>query len=237
MAGDHEELDRSKEDIRSKQPGDKWLARLLGYAVITGSTMYKLPQIMRIHRARSARGISLLTASLDTANYLFSGAYSFAHHHPISGYGENVPQLVSICIIILQILRYEYGARATFLAACGCTMVAATVAICFAPILLGARIGNALLRSLKASTMAMSLTGTLPQIIQNWKARSAGELSLATSSLGLLGSWVRMYTVLRQLAGDGTMVAAQSVSVLSNSLLVLQIAAYGRPPPARPPRA
>uniref|UniRef100_A0A7S1RAF2 Solute carrier family 66 member 3 n=1 Tax=Alexandrium catenella TaxID=2925 RepID=A0A7S1RAF2_ALECA len=199
--------------------------------------MYKLPQIMRIHRARSAAGISLLGSSMAAADNLFSIAYSLANRHPVSTYGENVPQLATICLIILQILRYEFRVALAPLAACGCGMLAAAGAVCSVHRLLGARAGAALLGAMKASSMALSLTGSLPQVLQNWRARSAGELSLATSSLGLLGSWVRMYTVLKQLAGDKKMVAGQTVSVVSNTTLVLQILLYTRRGGRRRPRA
>mmetsp|Transcript_1988 Transcript_1988/g.4059 ORF Transcript_1988/g.4059 Transcript_1988/m.4059 type:complete len:239 (+) Transcript_1988:73-789(+) len=227
-AGHHDKDAQKKKDAESKGSGDKLLAHILGYAVIVGSTLYKLPQIVRIHRARSATGISLLASSMAAVDNLFSIAYSVANRHPISTYGENVPQFMTICTIILQILRYEYRAPLASLTACGCGMLAVTSTICSVPRLLGARAAAMLLDTMKALAMALSLTGSLPQVLQNLRARSAGELSLATSSLGLLGSWVRMYTVLKQLASDKKMVAAQTVSVVSNTTWVLQILLYSR---------
>lgn len=81
---------------------------------------------------------------------------------------------------------------------------------------------------MKSLAVASSLGSGLPQVLQSLRARSAGELSLATCSLGLLGSSVRMYTVRCQLADDWKIKAEKLVSVCINCTVVLQILVYRR---------
>lgn len=55
-----------------------------------GGSIVKLPQIVKIVRGKSARGLSLASYLLDTGSLVITVAYNIRHEFPWSTYGENV---------------------------------------------------------------------------------------------------------------------------------------------------
>eukprot|EP00747_Dinoflagellata_sp_TGD_P211695 gnl/TRDRNA2_/TRDRNA2_84905_c0_seq2.p1 gnl/TRDRNA2_/TRDRNA2_84905_c0~~gnl/TRDRNA2_/TRDRNA2_84905_c0_seq2.p1 ORF type:complete len:229 (+),score=38.10 gnl/TRDRNA2_/TRDRNA2_84905_c0_seq2:47-733(+) len=225
MGGD-EETDADGTKRRGKKD-DKVVATVLGYLVIVGSTMYKLPQIMRIHKAGSARGVSLAMLSMDSVHYVFTLAYSIFHGHPLSIYGENFAQYASAFTLILQVFRYERRASPAKVARVAAALIAFAATAIRGPALMGKEIGGPLLDVMKSSTMALQF-GSLPQVIQNWRTRSAGELSLVSFSLGSLGGLVRLYTTLAKVGHDRKMALTPLMSAAINLTIVSQILFYRR---------
>jgi mannose-P-dolichol utilization defect 1 len=219
------ELGKQGKRSGSKKP---WLAELLGYCVITGAMIYKVPQVVQIQRARSAKGVNFLTNLQDLASYIFAFSYSYHEGHPFSAYGENLFQGLGTLAICLQILYFEQRGSLLRLAQFGTLAAASSYVLCRAQNFFGEKIGKSLLNTLKSVTVLLSLTGKLPQVLQNFQAKAVGELSLSTSALNALGSFIRIYTVFKQLAGDVLMVSTQSISLAINSTMVFQILYYGR---------
>lgn len=62
----------------------------LGYGILAGSTMVKIPQIIAVLKAGSAEGLSPLSIELETLGYCISAAYGFLLGLPFSAYGEVV---------------------------------------------------------------------------------------------------------------------------------------------------
>lgn len=223
-----EELDAKEISIEQDERQRKPLAVCLGYVMIVGSTFYKLPQIVQIHHARSARGVSMSAALMDAIGNVFQTAYSVGHRHPLSTYGENASQFVATFMILLQIFWYEHGFSAGALARHSVAFLSASIGACCAPGYMSRVAATAVLDAMKVTTVVLSLTSTLPQIFQSWRARSVGQLSLTTNGIGFAGTLIRMYTTLAQLGDDRKMVVAQMLSVLTKCVIFGQILAYGR---------
>lgn len=207
--------------------GNTTLADALGFSIVLGAALYKLPQVIHIQQARSARGLSLISVAAEAVGSTLGFAYSASQGHPISTYGETLAQLIAGMVIVLQILRYEHRKSLQMLGRylAGGTFTA--MVACRGWILLGDEGRQATLRAMKLGEVLLALGARIPQVLANWRASSAGELSLATNMLGLVGCLVRGYTVFaQQLAGDTLMVASVVASVLSNSVLVAQILVY-----------
>merc|ERR1712029_82489 len=66
------------------------LSRSLGTAIVAGSTMVKLPQILKIIGNGDAAGLSFLGVLLELLAVTANGAYSFSQGFPFSAYGESV---------------------------------------------------------------------------------------------------------------------------------------------------
>ena len=62
----------------------------MGYAVIAGSMLFKVPQAVRIFRKKSAEGLSASMYILETAGIAMSLAFSMKNAFPFSTYGEAV---------------------------------------------------------------------------------------------------------------------------------------------------
>lgn len=62
----------------------------LGYGILAGSTMVKLPQVAAVVRARSAAGLSPLAFELETLGLVIAVTYGFLMGLPFSAFGETV---------------------------------------------------------------------------------------------------------------------------------------------------
>lgn len=58
------------------------LAKCLGYAMVVGGALVKLPQIVKIISAASATGLSLPSVVLDLAGVTATTAYNFDQQYP-----------------------------------------------------------------------------------------------------------------------------------------------------------
>jgi mannose-P-dolichol utilization defect 1 len=62
----------------------------LGFGIIAGSTLVKLPQVATVLRARSAEGLSPLSFELETLGLAIAATYGFAFRLAFSAFGESI---------------------------------------------------------------------------------------------------------------------------------------------------
>lgn len=79
------------------------LSTAMGYVIIAGSMLFKVPQAVRIFRKKSAEGLSASMYILETAGIAMSLAFSMKNAFPFSTYGEAV-------FILLQNVAIMAGA-------------------------------------------------------------------------------------------------------------------------------
>lgn len=77
-------------DIHSTECLKLALSKLLGVGIIAGGAVVKVPQILTVLSAKSARGLSLSSYLLDTAATAITVAYNVRNGFPLSTYGEMV---------------------------------------------------------------------------------------------------------------------------------------------------
>ena len=65
------------------------LSKIAGISIITGASILRVPQIMRIYKNKSTEGISPSMFYLDNIIMLQTLGFSLAHKIPFSVYGEN----------------------------------------------------------------------------------------------------------------------------------------------------
>lgn len=58
------------------------LAKCLGYGMVLGGSLVKLPQILKIFAASSAAGLSLPSVVLDLTGVTATTAYSYDQRYP-----------------------------------------------------------------------------------------------------------------------------------------------------------
>ncbi|BEJ05155.1 hypothetical protein CcaverHIS641_0209720 [Cutaneotrichosporon cavernicola] len=90
------------------------LSKGLGFGIVLGGSIVKVPQIMKIVRSGSARGLSLSAYILETASYAISLAYASRSRFPFSTYGENFFITIQNIIITLMILHYNKPKGSTY---------------------------------------------------------------------------------------------------------------------------
>merc|ERR1712060_413026 len=82
-----------------------------------------------------------------------------------------------------------------------------------------------ILATLQSMQVVISIASRLPQIIQNFKNGSTGQLSSITLFLFFAGSLARVFTSLQE-APDLILIVSAGVAAFFNSLLFLQVIIY-----------
>lgn len=193
------------------------LSKCLGYGMIVGGSLVKLPQIIKIASAQSAEGLSIASVFLDLAGVTATTAYNYDQQYPFSSYGEGVFLMFETALILLLALRYSgRGGVASIFAAVYAALCAALFAKTFPSTLLWW--GQVL-------ATPVVITGRLWQALENYRAGHTGQLSLVTQSLLLLGCLARIFTSITE-TGDSAIILSFTLASAANAILVTQVLWY-----------
>lgn len=218
------------------------LSKVLGLGIVVGGSIVKVPQILKIVRAKSARGVSLGSYLLDTSSLLLVVGYNYRSAFPFSTYGqlsrapspeaepltpsvfhagENVFLLVQNLVIISLILLLSHHPQALLLA------VASLVASAAAIFALASSdfVSLSQLRTLFALSIPLALAAKLPQILQNHRRRSTGQLSAFLVINSLAGCLARVFTTATE-TGDHVIWWSFVGASALNGVLALQMLAF-----------
>ncbi|KAF9485913.1 mannose-P-dolichol utilization defect 1 protein [Pholiota conissans] len=203
------------------------LSKGLGIGIVLGGSIMKVPQILLITSARSARGLSLPAYFLETASYAITLAYAVRHDFPFSTYGENLFLTIQNTIITLLILVYSPTPprsltspgtpKSQTVAFTGVGLAAGGIALCVVP--------DDILGFLQLTTLPLSLFSKLPQIRQNARARSTGQLSAFAVISQIAGCLARLFTTAQEV-GDLLVSAGFALALLLNLILGAQLWMY-----------
>ncbi|KAL1315578.1 hypothetical protein HN51_017582 [Arachis hypogaea] len=197
------------------------ISKLLGYAIVAASTTVKLPQIMKILKHQSVRGLSMISFELEVVGYTIALAYCLHKGLPFSAYGELLFLLIQALILVAIIYYYSRPLRTT-------TWIRALIYCAVAPTILAGQIDPFLFEALYASQHAIFLFARIPQILKNFSNRSTGELSFLTSLMNSAGSMVRVFTSLQENAPK-SVVMGSAIGVATNFTILSQILFYQKP--------
>jgi mannose-P-dolichol utilization defect 1 len=160
---------------------------------------------------------------LETLAYAITLAYSFRNNFPFSTYGENFFLTLQNIVITMLIIRYP-SSRLTRapnttpqLALATALTVVSGVALYVAPI--------STLAALQMATIPLSLFSKIPQIRQNARARSTGQLSAFAVISQIAGCLARLFTTAAEV-GDLILTAGFALALLLNVVLGIQMWTY-----------
>lgn len=203
------------------------LSKVLGWAVITGSSLVKVPQIINVVKSHSAEGLSNTSLALESVAFLITVAYCFCRQFPFSTYGESVFILfqdVVIAALIANLSRVSHAVTGAAIAA-------------FAAVLWGLLFGGFVpapaLAFAQLCTIPVFTVSKIPQIWLNFKNGSTGQLSLITFALNFAGSAARIFTTLSELS-DTIMLISSILGFTLNGIITAQILWYWKISPAAP---
>ncbi|XP_057423436.1 mannose-P-dolichol utilization defect 1 protein homolog 2 [Lotus japonicus] len=197
------------------------ISKLLGYAIVAASTTVKLPQILKILKHQSVRGLSMLSFELEVVGYTIALAYCLHKGLPFSAYGELLFLLIQALILVAIIYYYSRPVRTA-------TWIRALLYSAAAPTILAGQIDPFLFEALYASQHAIFLCARIPQIWQNFSNRSTGELSFLTSFMNFGGSMVRVFTTIQENAPKSVLLG-YAIGVATNFTILSQIVLYQKP--------
>ncbi|TFK45351.1 mannose-P-dolichol utilization defect 1 protein [Heliocybe sulcata] len=184
----------------------------------------KVPQLLLILRAHSARGLSLPSYILETLAYAITLAYSFRNAFPFSTYGENLFLTLQNAIITLLILYYRPSLSSSRQSNKTSQLLTASF-ITFASGLALYLVPSDALSLLQLSTLPLSLFSKLPQITQNHRAQSTGQLSAFAVFSQIAGCLARLFTTATEV-GDILVTAGFALALLLNCVLGAQLWMY-----------
>ncbi|KAK2714204.1 hypothetical protein QYM36_008686 [Artemia franciscana] len=85
------------------------ISKCLGYGIIAGSLMVKLPQIIKISGNKSGKGINMLSICLEIFCITATMAYSFRNEFPFSAWGESLFLGLQTAIVAALVIFYGEG--------------------------------------------------------------------------------------------------------------------------------
>ncbi|XP_052203216.1 mannose-P-dolichol utilization defect 1 protein homolog 2-like [Diospyros lotus] len=197
------------------------VSKLLGYCIVAASTTVKLPQILKILKHQSVRGLSVVAFELEVIGYTIALAYCLHKGLPFSAYGELAFLLIQ-AIILVAIIYYYSQPVGTM------TWVRALFYCTVAPTVLAGQIDPILFEALYASQHAIFIFARVPQIWENYTNKSTGELSFLTSLMNFGGSMVRVFTSIQEKAPT-SVVLGYVIGIMTNGTILSQIIIYRKP--------
>ncbi|KAJ7594592.1 hypothetical protein C8J56DRAFT_927132 [Mycena floridula] len=194
------------------------ISKGLGLGIVVGGSVMKVPQVLLILNAGSAKGLSLSAYVLETMAYAITLAYSFRQGYPFSTYGENFFLTVQNVGITLLIIAYNSTANksvriASALVAASATLFSLSV------------VSTSTLAHLQLATIPLSLFSKLPQIAQNYSAKSTGQVSVVAVVAQIAGCMARLFTTSTEI-GDSIVAAGFALALVLNLVLGAQMWMY-----------
>ncbi|KAG0729988.1 Mannose-P-dolichol utilization defect 1 [Chionoecetes opilio] len=193
----------------------------LGLGVVGGSILVKVPQIMKIVRAKSGEGISIAGTTLEVTAITFNVGYSFVNRYPFSSYGDGVFLLVQTTITAMLVLLYGGAPKKAALYVLSVFTVAA--------VLCSGQVPIKFMWMLQALNIPVVFAGKMVQAVTNFKNSSTGQLSAVTMTMLFLGSTARIFTSIQE-TGDPIIILSYSVATFANGLIMTQVLYYWNAP-------
>ncbi|XP_022221990.2 mannose-P-dolichol utilization defect 1 protein homolog [Drosophila obscura] len=197
------------------------LSKGLGLAIIAGSVLVKVPQVLKILNNKSGEGINIVGVMLDLLAISFHMSYSFMNGYPFSAWGDNTflaIQTVTIAVLVL----YFSGRKAQ----------SVIFLLAYAVLLYVLNSGLTPMKALitiQSCNIPILLVGKLSQAYTNFKAGSTGQLSAATCIMMFAGSVARIFTSIQE-TGDQMMIITFCASTFANGVIVTQLIYYWNKP-------
>ncbi|KAM3581329.1 hypothetical protein VKS41_006157 [Umbelopsis sp. WA50703] len=201
------------------------ISKGLGFGIVLGGSIVKIPQIITILSSGSAQGLSLASYYLETFSCAISLAYNFRQGNPFSTFGETFFLTVQNFIITLLILFYARQRSQLLVTAVGFLAV-------FQALSSQTLVPAGIMSILYAATIPLTLSSKVPQIYTNFKNSSTGQLSVFAVFNYFLGSTARVFTTMTEL-DDPLMLAGNVLAATFNGILAIQMIAYWGNKPER----
>eukprot|EP00949_MAST-11_sp_MAST-11-sp1_P004557 g4557.t1 len=187
----------------------------LSFAVILGSVILKLPQILNILRSKSVEGLAPASLYMDVLAFVPVPTYAILRGNAFMTYGEGLIVIVQNMLIVLLLWQYSKNPPSWLtrlfyaFAFVGIVYAAFHLPEEFWPLLPGA-----------ATTLA--ICSRIPQIFANFRNGHTGQLALLTWLLNFVGAGARVFTSWQE-TKDLNLVISYSLPAVCSLVIILQI--------------
>lgn len=193
------------------------LSKCLGFGIILGSILVKLPQILKIIKSKSGEGINIISVTLDLCAITIYLAYNYVKNFPFSAWGDSTFLAVQTSLIAALVLYFQRRQ----VQAIGYILVYVVLTY----ILAGGITPLHILWTLQGFNIPILLAGKLAQAYTNYKNGSTGQLSAITLFLLFFGAVARIFTSIQE-TGDNMVIMTHSFSAFANGVIVFQLLYY-----------
>ena len=207
-------------DYFNQQCIKELVSAALSMAILAGSVLLQVPQILNIMKSKSVEGISGTSLYASVVIPITFLAYNVLQGNPFATWGENVFSLIQNVILVVLYWRLSKPAVPT--------KNVLGITICFVVL----SVGCFLLPKehqglLPLSTLPLIAASRVPQIVANYQNGHTGPLSVITFILVLLGNAARVYTTIMEVGFDLSLLANYGLSALFSGILAAQVVFYG----------
>ena len=179
---------------------------------------------LSVTSARSARGLSLEAYVLETLSYAITLAYAVRNAFPFTTYGENLFLTIQNALITLLIIAYTPTKSRSASTSKPQRIAVTSAGLGLTALALYAVPADAL-QLLQLTTIPLSLFSKLPQIRQNLRAQSTGQLSAFAVFAQIAGCLARLFTTAQEV-GDNLVLAGFALALFLNVVLGTQLWMY-----------
>ncbi|CAE6920574.1 unnamed protein product, partial [Symbiodinium microadriaticum] len=204
------------------------LSKALSIAVIAGSCIGKMPQVLAVWQAKSAQGLSKVSIWTEAVSMGVQLSYNIVRHTPLTTYAEVAilfPQMLILTVVVAW-ADAKLGPRVWIACTCLCTGV----------VLMSTGLVPATVTAAAYAAVALlGIVAVLPQVVINYKNKSTGQLSFLVTGMTFGGMGARLYTTFVEV-DDIALRATMLLNFSLVSTLMMQFAIYRdtRPLPPKP---
>uniref|UniRef100_A0A674G8B0 Mannose-P-dolichol utilization defect 1 protein-like n=1 Tax=Taeniopygia guttata TaxID=59729 RepID=A0A674G8B0_TAEGU len=164
------------------------LSKVLGYGIVAGSVLVKVPQLLKVWGSRSGGGLSLPSVLLELLALGGSVGYGCARSFPFSAWGESLFLLLQTLTLLFLILHF--GGRT------GRGLALVAVFGAFLGLLVSPLTPLSFVTALQALNLPIIILSRLIQIVTNARQGHTGQLSGVSTGLLFGGALARIFTSL-----------------------------------------
>ena len=195
------------------------ISKALGYGIIAGACIVKLPQVLALIASGTVEGVSPSSAYMELVGYVVTSLYHVVAGSPFSAYGESVIVAVQSALIVFLLWAYDWpGVRTA-------SVVVIALAVSAQATLASAGNEDAL-RYVQLASIALFVGSRGLQVKANIDAGSTGQLAFLTLLMNVAGSAARIFTSSQEVKQPEVM-ANFIISTVLNAVLLGQYVYYG----------
>lgn len=181
------------------------LTKALGVAIILGSCLNKIPIMINMVRAQSASGISRNSLYGEMIVYANCTFYGILWNHPFTAFGENVSLLLQNAVLVVIAWRYTNAAGGSATKVSPGEKIAVVTGFALYSVAVLNFLPEHLRYLLMSSTYPVMLYARGSQVLETYQVKNTGNLSIATTTLNLVGAMIRVGKIILELCGSLTL--------------------------------
>eukprot|EP00560_Eucampia_antarctica_P009855 CAMPEP_0197824332 /NCGR_PEP_ID=MMETSP1437-20131217/1591_1 /TAXON_ID=49252 ORGANISM="Eucampia antarctica, Strain CCMP1452" /NCGR_SAMPLE_ID=MMETSP1437 /ASSEMBLY_ACC=CAM_ASM_001096 /LENGTH=221 /DNA_ID=CAMNT_0043423915 /DNA_START=140 /DNA_END=805 /DNA_ORIENTATION=- len=197
------------------------LIKGIGICIILGACFNKAPLVINIMKTQSVAGMSTGALYGEIIMYANSAFYSMLRKNPFTAYGETVIVLVQAMGVCMLLWKFKDDPTIPVQQRLIAIAAFALYVFCVFTVLQPEHY-----YLLMAVNWPVLIYSRGSQILKFMSVKHTGTQSVLTQGMNLLGSCIRIFTTIKEVGMDMSMLAGYFVSVFLNIILVSQFFLY-----------